>query len=209
MLLIGQFDSPFVRRVALAMHHYAVPFEHRPWSVWADADAIAGYNPLRRVPVLVLDGGEVLVESASILDALDEDAPDERRLVPRSGAERRAILRACALVTGVADKAVSLFYEGALRKEDHRSRVWTERCLAQIRDTLDLLERERAGSGGDTWFGRLTHADIALGCMLRFAREATPSVFADRPRPALFAHAERCEASPLFESAVQPFHVAL
>ncbi|MBN9058568.1 MAG: glutathione S-transferase N-terminal domain-containing protein, partial [Rhizobiales bacterium] len=62
MILIGQYDSPFVRRVAIAMHLYAIPFEHRPWSVFGDAKKIAPYNPLTRVPTLV-DGDFVLWES--------------------------------------------------------------------------------------------------------------------------------------------------
>ena len=67
MFLIGRYDSPFVRRVAVAcgLRH---PFEHRPWSTFGDADKIAPYNPLRRVPTLVLDNGEALIESATILD---------------------------------------------------------------------------------------------------------------------------------------------
>ena len=53
MILIGQYDSPFVRRVGITLEHYQLPFEHRPWSVWGNADQIAEYNPLRRVPVLI------------------------------------------------------------------------------------------------------------------------------------------------------------
>jgi glutathione S-transferase len=29
MILIGQYDSPFVRRVAIAMNLYAIAYEHR------------------------------------------------------------------------------------------------------------------------------------------------------------------------------------
>jgi glutathione S-transferase len=58
MFLIGQYDSPFVRRVAIALRLYGLPFEHRPWSTFGDADKIAPYNPLRRVPTLVLDSAD-------------------------------------------------------------------------------------------------------------------------------------------------------
>jgi glutathione S-transferase len=209
MLLIGQFDSPFVRRVAIALHHYEIPFEHRPWSVWGQAKQIAQYNPLRRVPVLVLDGGEALVESSAILDAVDDMAADEKRLVARSGAARRAVLRVCALATGLADKGVSLLYERVLRKDDVRSKVWIDRCALQLDETLDVLERERAPAAGPFWFGALSHADIAVGCVLRFVREAHPGVLEAHARPALEGHGARCEATPLFQSAVQPLHVAV
>jgi glutathione S-transferase len=210
MLLIGQFDSPFVRRVAIALNHYELPFEHRPWSVWAQAQEIARYNPLRRVPVLVLDGGEALVESGAILDAIDDMAQGEKRLVPRSGPARRAVLRVCALATGLADKGVSLLYEKVLRKDDFRSKVWIDRCAVQLDDTLDALERERAAAAGTFWFGgALSHADVAVACALRFVREAHPGVLEARSRPALEGHCARCEAMPLFESAVQPLHIAV
>ncbi len=91
VILIGQYDSPFVRRVAIALRLYGMPFEHRPWSVFGDADALAAYNPLKRVPTLVLDDGDVLIDSAIILDWLDEVAGPERALFPAvasSGAAR-------------------------------------------------------------------------------------------------------------------------
>ena len=74
MILIGQYDSSFVRRVGIALRLYDLPFEHRPWSVFGDADKVRALNPLGRVPILVLDGGEVLADSAAILDHLDEQA---------------------------------------------------------------------------------------------------------------------------------------
>ena len=55
MILIGRYDSPFVRRVAIALRLYRIDYEHRPWSTFGDADRIAAFNPLRRVPTLVLE----------------------------------------------------------------------------------------------------------------------------------------------------------
>jgi glutathione S-transferase len=72
MILIGMFDSPFVRRVAISMTLLEIPFEHRNWSVGKDFDRIREYSPLGRVPVLVLDDGRVLPESSMILDHLDQ-----------------------------------------------------------------------------------------------------------------------------------------
>ena len=88
MFLIGQYDSPFVRRVAIAMRLYGVAFEHKPWSTFGDADRIAPYNPLRRVPTLVLDDGEALIESAIILDYLDEEVVEARAMIARSSSRQ-------------------------------------------------------------------------------------------------------------------------
>src|SRR5258708_13787676 len=126
MILIGQFDSPFVRRVGIALRFYDLPFEHRPWSTFGDAGKIAPYNPLRRVPTLVLDDGEVLIESAAILDHLDQTVGPSRAMIAKDGPRRREALKVCALATGLGDKAVSPVYERLLHQG--KSQVGTARC---------------------------------------------------------------------------------
>ncbi|MFB9267531.1 glutathione S-transferase family protein [Bradyrhizobium erythrophlei] len=202
MFLIGQYDSPFVRRTAIALRLYGLPFEHKPWSTFGDADKVAAYNPARRVPTLVLDDGEALIESGAILDYLDELVGPDKAMIARAGAERRKHLRIMALATGLGDKAVSLVYERVLRKE--QLKLWVERCEAQITGVLAALEKERAAVKTPYWFGeRIGHADIAVACVLRFTGEAHPHLFGDR-YPALKAHAARCEALPPFQEIVQP-----
>jgi glutathione S-transferase len=208
MILVGQYDSPFVRRVGIALTLYDMAFEQRPWSVWADAEALARLNPLRRVPTLMLDGGETLIESAAILDALDEMAGPERAMLPASGPARRRALQICALGSGLADKAVSLLYEGVLHAAP--SPVWIERCEAQIADVLSVLEADRAGAQGDWWLGdRIGHADVMVACALNFLREAHPRLFDPERWPRLAAHSARCEALPAFQAIRQPLTVAL
>src|SRR5687767_9131401 len=114
MILIGQYDSPFVRRVGIALRLYDLPFEHRPWSSFGEADKIRAYNPLTRVPTLVLDDGDVLLDSHMMLDYLDGLVPAERRMFPAAEPARRRALKVAALATGLGDKAVSLLYEGRL-----------------------------------------------------------------------------------------------
>ncbi|HWN79693.1 MAG TPA: glutathione S-transferase family protein [Bradyrhizobium sp.] len=203
MILIGQYDSPFVRRVAIALRLYGVPFEHRPWSTFGDGEKIAPYNPLRRVPTLVLDGGEALIESTAILDYLDEVAGPDKAMIAARGPERRRGLKICALASGLGDKGVSLLYERVLRKD--ASKIWVERCQAQIGGVLDVLEKERAAIASPYWFGaRIGHADIAVACVLRFTGEAHPQLLDAARHPALAAHAAHCEALPPFQEIAQP-----
>jgi glutathione S-transferase len=203
MILFGQYDSPFVRRVAIALRLYELPFEHRPWSTFGDGEKIAPYNPLRRVPTLVLGSGEALIESTAILDYLDDLVGPEDAMIAARGPARHRGLKICALATGLADKGVSLLYERVLRKD--QSKIWVERCEAQIGGVLDVLEKERAGIATPYWFGdRIGHADIAVGCVLRFTSEAHPQLFDAARYPALAAHAARCEALPPFQEIVQP-----
>ncbi len=88
MMLIGMFDSPYVRRVAVTLKHHEVPFEHANWSVGADLERIREFSPLGRVPVLVLNDGTALTDSAAILDEIDDQVGPSRALLPASGASR-------------------------------------------------------------------------------------------------------------------------
>ena len=204
MILIGQYDSPFVRRVAIALTLYGLPFEHRPWSVFSDADKVRALNPLCRVPVLVLDGGEALVDSHAMLDYLDSLAPAERRMFPAAEPARRQALKIAALACGLADKAVSLFYE--LRMHAAVSEVFASRCRSQIIGALGALETDRAGRKSDYWFGgRIGHADIVVATVLRHFREAHPGLVSFDDYPALAAHAAKLEALPVFQAVSQPF----
>jgi glutathione S-transferase len=204
MILIGQYDSPFVRRVAIAMRTYGLAFEHRPWSTFGEGDEIAAFNPLRRVPTLVLDDGEALIESTAILDYLDELVGADKAMIARGGPQRRRCLKICALATGLGDKAVSLLYERVLRK-NQPSKIWVERCGLQIGAVLDVLEKARARIASPYWFGeKIGHADIAVACVLRFTGDAHPQLFEPANYPALAAHAARCEALATFKEIAQP-----
>lgn len=206
MILIGQYDSPFVRRVAITLRLYQIEFEHRSWSVFQNADQLAQVNPLQRVPTLVLESGEALIESAAILDYLDERVGPTRALLSRSGDERRKALKICALATGLADKAVALVYERVLH--EHISTQWVDRCRAQMRSTLDELERDRAGRPSSFWFSnRIGHPDIAVACALRFISEAHQELFVQSLWPFLSAHASQCEALDVFKEISQAFSV--
>jgi len=205
MILIGQYDSPFVRRVGIALTLYGMPFEHRPWSTFGEADKIRPYNPLARVPTLVLDDGEVLIDSTVILDYLDGLVPAAKRMLPVAEPARRRALKVTTLGVHTAEKAVSLFYEKVLHKQA-ASDVWISRCRTQISGGLAALEKDRVPRQGDWWFGdSIGHADIAVAAALRFIAEAHPGVIAMAEFPALAAHAQHCEALPVFQAIQQKF----
>jgi glutathione S-transferase len=204
MILIGQYDSPFVRRVAIALRLYELSFEHRPWSTFSDGDRIAALNPLRRVPVLVLDNGEVVIESGVILDYLDETVGPARAMIASSGNLRRHALKVCALATGLADKAVNLVYEHVLHQTI--SPQWVERCRTQILAALDALEADRSGKATRFWDGdAIGHADTTVACALRFVCDAHPGIFDAERWPALASHLATCEGLAVFQEIAQPF----
>lgn len=204
MILIGQYDSPFVRRVGIALAIYELPFEHRPWSVFGDTEKIRALNPLGRVPTLVLDDGAVLVDSHSMIDHLDNLVSPDRAMFPRAEPLRRQAMRVAALAMGMGEKAVSTFYE--TRLHETASQMWLDRCRSQILSVMGALEAERAARSDPYWFGdRIGHADIAVAVVLRFVAEALPGVVSMADYPALSAHAQRLEILPVFKTISQPF----
>lgn len=211
MILIGQFDSPFVRRVGITLRHYGMAFEHRPWAVFRDAEKLAELTPLRRVPTLVLDDGTVFTETMVCLEVLDEiqagiDA--SRLLLPRSGPLRREGLRVMGFATGLADKTVSLIYERVIREQ--RSVVWSERCTKQVLGTLQMLEREFSAVQQPLFLGQeLSHADIAVTCALTLLRDGLPNWLDSAPFPHLHNLQARCEARPIFQQTFQLFDAPL
>lgn len=205
MRLIGLFDSPFVRRVAVTLHVLDMAFAHEAWSVGKDFARIRQYNPLGRVPTLLLDSGEVLIESAAILDYLDECAGPEFALLPDSGAARRRALKLMALATGAAEKGLQLVVERAFRPEEKRHAPWTDRCREQVAGALRELE-QACGEAGTVWLcgERLQQPDITLGCAATFLSEGA-GISLDA-YPELRAHRTRCEQLPAFAACYLPFH---
>ncbi len=209
MLLIGMFDSPFVRRVAITMKLLELPFEHANWSVGKDFDRIREFNPLGRVPTLVLGGGEKLFESAAILDYLDELVGPARALLPASGPERRQALNLMAMATGAAEKGVLQVYEGAFRPESKRHQPWLDRMRTQMSASLAAIDRYIGERGVSQWLigKRMTQADITAVCAFTFLND-TLRVASDRVMfQSLATLAARCEAMPAFQETRTPFFV--
>jgi glutathione S-transferase len=200
-ILIGMFDSPFVRRVAVSMKLLWVPFEHRNWSIGKDFELIRQFNPLGRVPTLVQPDGEALFESGAILDYLDERVGPERALLPRSGEPRRESLRIIAGAIGAAEKGVSQVYESAFRPPEKRYRPWVERCHTQMHAALAQLDRACQSRNSDWLIGSsLSQADITTTCVYTFLSDALGINRDGIAYPGLSALAERCEAMPEFRS---------
>jgi glutathione S-transferase len=201
MILIGMFDSPFVRRVAVSMNLLQVPFQHRNWSIGKDFELIRQFNPVGRVPTLVQADGDTLIESAAILDFLDEKAGPGRALLPRSGEPRREALRIIALAIGGAEKGVAQVYETAFRPPEKRYRPWVERCHTQMHAALAELDRLCQVRGGEWLIGKqITQADITAACVYTFLSDALAINRVEVVYPALSAVAARCEALPEFRS---------
>jgi glutathione S-transferase len=196
MKLIGLFDSPFVRRVAVSMRLQGFAFEHVALSVFRHIDEMRKINPLVKVPMLVLDNGEKLIESSFILDYLDGKAAPERRLIPAAGPARRHIQQHCAIALIAIEKAVQVVYETTLRPAEFTYQSWVDRCTVQMHDAFAMLEAQPLSpllAGAP-----ITQADVTSAVALRFARFMHPAQFPLERYPRLQQLSAYCEALPAF-----------
>ena len=112
MKLIGTYHSPFARRVAAALVSRAIAYEHDDLNGYRDPDRALALNPVGKVPVLVLDGGEQLLDSAAILDHINEALAPEQALIPAPGGARRLALRLAAIATTIYEQSTARHFEG-------------------------------------------------------------------------------------------------
>ena len=196
MELIGMLDSPFVRRVAVTAQFLGIPYDHRPLSIFRDYDEFRGINPLVKVPTLICDDGEMLVESTLILDYLDSISG--KSLIPENGAERTRALRIIGVSLIAMEKIVALIYERQQRPKEVQYAPWIERVDQQLRSAIIQLEAF-VGDGSDWLPGPdITQADISLAIAWRFAQHAVPRRIAAADYPGLVAFSARAEALPQF-----------
>jgi len=201
MKLIGRNLSPYTRRVAIAMDMLGVPHERLTLSPWSEAQAkeIRAQNPLTRVPILVLDDGETLIESGAMLDHIMERVGPEKSLIPPAGKPRRDCLRVMALGTGVMDKGVAAFYERTKRPADKVCKAWHDHLTSQLTGGLQSLEAQPM----TPWFAgaRMTMADVTAGVAASFVKRTNPALFPEGAYPRLEALAAKCEAMPAFKAS--------
>jgi len=193
-------DSPYVRRVAVALLAARVPFSHRPISLFRHIDEFSKINPLLKAPSFVTDEGAVLMDSSVILDYLASIAPAVAALTPSAPAARLAAARATGLALTVMEKAVQRHYERALRPPEKRHEPWIARVDRQLAAGLEALDCESPGAG---WIGGgdLGIADISAACAFGFSQLLLADVVDQARYPRLAAFCARAEELPAFRAA--------
>jgi glutathione S-transferase len=197
MILVGQYDSPFVRRVAVSLHHYGIPFERNRLSVFQPG--MAEINPLVRIPSLIIDGGETLIDSGAILDYLDQLAGPERALTPAGGDERRRVMQATVLASGAIEKCAAVVYERHFHAPVCIAHEWVARCIGQLAGALTMLD----GYAKSPWYfgSKFTQADVTIGCLIGYIRLRFEEAMPGKRYPRLEELARRCEALDAFQKS--------
>jgi len=187
MLLIGVNRSPYTRRVAITLEAYGIVYRQQPVSGFGNRAEVRAANPLGRIPALVLDDGEVLVDSAAIIDHLDEAHGREQAMTPARGADRRAVLRVAALMMGACDKLLAAAYERNHHPPEKVHRPWMDDCVTQATHALSAVDAMLETPRRHLLHDRLTQADVTAFIAERLARGLGVDMAARLPR--LHAHA--------------------
>ncbi len=199
MQLIGMLDSPYVRRVAIALIIAKTPFIHRPISLFRHIDQFSKFNPLLKAPTLITDDGVALMDSSLILDYLAGVDSGIAALTPSKAPQRLEALRATGLALTVMEKAVQRHYERMLRPTEKQHEPWVDRVMGQLSAGLSAMDAELPGSG---WIsGELGLADITVACAFGFTHALLADVVETSRYPNLGAFCARAEALPPFRAA--------
>lgn len=207
MKLIGNYLSPYVRRVAVSLSVMRMPFELEQVRVFDTPDAVRPYNPVVRIPALILDDGETLIESYAILDAIDEIAGPERRLTPAEGKARRHVMRLTAVGLGSMEKAQMAFYEGRFHPAPKVHVPWIELNESRALSGFEYLDGLARAAGDDGWLAgtdAISQADITAVVAWSFAVEVRPGMMLPDKLPHMTRFAKRCEAMDEFRNAPLP-----
>jgi glutathione S-transferase len=201
MKLIASYTSPYARKVRIALAEKKIEYEFVEESPWAEQTTVPTYNPLGKVPVLVLDDGTTLFDSRVIVEYLDTVSPVSR-LIPEPNRQRIVVKRWEALADGICDAAVAVVLESK-RSARQQNKDWIERQLRKIDLGLKELGNEL---GEKVWCNGEAYslADIATGCALAYLDLRHAAIDWRAAYPNLVKLAEKLAKRPSFAETVPP-----
>lgn len=197
MKLIGMLDSPYVRRTAITLRCLDVPFEHQALSVFSTFKEFKTLNPVVKAPTLILDTGEVLMDSTLIIDYA-ESCLAAKSLLPASKHERMVALQCISHALVATDKSAQLIYERNLRPVEKQHEPWLERVTGQILAACDGLEILLAKYPVTMQSGAMTQAAITSAVAWQFINSMLPALVTAADHPHLQALSTRAESLPEF-----------
>ncbi len=165
MKLLASLTSPYARKVRIALAEKKIDYDLIEASPWDAVSAVAQYNPLGKIPTLVLEDGTTLFDSRVIVEYLDAVSPVSR-LIPEPSRQRIAVKRWEALADGICDAAMLIAQERR-RPVRQQSKSWITHQQEKIVRTIDALAlelEERPWCNGESY----SLADIATGCALGY-----------------------------------------
>ena len=205
MKLLSATPSPYARKVRIALAEKGLDFELMTEVPWNEGTATPAYNPLEKLPVLILDDGQTVFESDFILEWLEAKYPTPA-LHPADPDQRLAARRFEVVADGVCDAFVLYFFE-TMREASKQSQPWMDRQMRKIDGGVADMALHVPANGfcvGD----QVTIADIAVGTVMLYLDVRFPSYLWRPAHPALATAVDRLAARPSF-AATKPVPQAI
>lgn len=199
--LIATPTSPYARKVRIALAEKKIEYALVEASPWTAADSVAEFNPLGKIPVLVLDDGTRLFDSRVIVEYLDTVSPVSR-LIPEPSRQRITVKRWEALADGICDAAGAIHIERK-RPARQQSKDWIDRQHEKVERGLAEMAREledRPWCNGEGY----SLADIATGCALGYLDLRFPEIAWRDMYPNIAKLAEKLALRPSFADTTPP-----
>lgn len=196
MKLLGTDHSPFVRKVRVVLAEKKIDATYQRIDLAQDLALLKQFNPLGKIPCLLVDERSAIFDSRVIVEYLDNLTP-VHKLIPPSGRQRVDVRTLEALADGIVDAAILIRQEVLQHEEAHRSKVWIDRQRGKIDAALEALA---SALGDDPWLvdGRYSLADIAAGCALGYLELRFPELHWRTRHPRLAQYADKLFARPSF-----------
>ena len=201
MKLIAALASPYSRKVRVVLAEKKIEYEFIIENPGDPATRVPEYNPLGKIPVLILDDNTTLFDSRVIVEYLDHASP-VGRLIPDDTRARTQTRRWEALADGCTDAANAVVVEKR-RAADKQSAEWIARQQGKIDRALKAMSEElgnRNWCSGDHY----SLADIAVGCALGYLDIRLPDTHWRRDYQNLEKLAEKLNKRPSFVDSAPP-----
>ncbi len=165
MKLVTSLTSPYGRKVRIVLLEKKIPFQLQVENPWLPDTRVVDFNPLGKVPVLVLEDGESVFDSRVIVEYLDTLTP-VAHLIPHEAKNRLIVRGLESLADGVTDAAVAIVLERkrAVEKQDADWIALQEKTLHRGLNALAAALGDKTLYLGIT----MTLADIATCCALGY-----------------------------------------
>ena len=202
MKLIGSLSSPYVRKVRVVMAEKKLDYQWVAEDVWS-TDAMLKFNPLGKVPCLLMEGGEAVFDSRVIVEYVDTLSP-VGKLIPPSGRERVEVRTWEALADGLCDALLLARIEATWApREGARSQPWIDRQMSRA---TSAIKARGQGLGDKAWCNgnHFTLADVAVGCALDYLRFRFGHVDWRGDHPNLARLADKLQARQSFIDTAPP-----
>ncbi len=196
MKLLGSTGSPYARKARVAMLEKKIACEFVADRPSNPGSQVPNYNPLGKVPVLVLDDGKPMYDSSVIVEYFDHIGSGPQ-LIPLDFAARIAVRQWEALGDGIVDAIVALTHDSRYVDGCDVHADWYQKQLKKIERGLATLERDIGAS--EYCFGNAFGlADICTGMALGYLDRAYGAYDWREKYPGLKRYADRLFARASF-----------